>query len=66
MMCETEDQKLAKDVTPGGEVAMELENSPGASAAKESPESFDLYQWALDFSRAAGFEFDPVDATPRG
>ena len=65
MTCETEGQKLAMEIALGEEVSMELLNSPGAGFAKESPESFDLYEWALEFSRAAGFEFDRVDAAPR-
>ena len=28
----------------------------------EAPEPFDLYQWALEFSRAAGFEVETAES----
>ena len=60
MMYETNSQKLAKGSALGREVPMELDKFVENSPVVEPSEPFDLYEWALDFSRAAGFECERV------
>ncbi len=60
-MCETEDPGRVLDNVDGEEAPMELDTTANVRLMQEASEPFDLYEWALEFSRAAGFEFDPVD-----
>lgn len=59
-MCKTESQKLAKDNAVSVEEKMELDKFIDDRVEMDSSEQFDLYEWALEFSMAVGFEFEKV------
>ena len=60
VMFETESQKLAKDNALSVEDTMELDKFIDDRLDMDSSEQFDLYEWALEFSTAVGFEFEKV------
>jgi hypothetical protein len=65
VMCETPNQQLVVDNGLGNEVPVKLEKIVEKSPVVEPAEPFDLYEWALDFSRAAGFECERVELPGR-
>jgi hypothetical protein len=44
----------------GAPEVVEVEMSPDVRLVTEDPENFDLYEWALEFSKAVGFEVERV------
>ena len=61
MMCESEGQDLATYDALGEETPMERVRNGETTMERDGTESFDLYQWAMEFSQAAGFECDPLE-----
>jgi hypothetical protein len=37
---------------------VDIELAPDARLAAEDPENFDLFEWAIEFSKAVGFEME--------
>lgn len=60
VMVEAKSPMLTKESALGENVPMVLDAFAEDSSVVDPSEPFDLYEWALEFSRAAGFEFDRV------
>ena len=61
-MYQTGGPKKAYSDALGAPELVEVELSPDIRLVTEDPENFDHYEWALEFSKAAGFEVERVPA----
>jgi hypothetical protein len=59
-MYQTRGPKQAYSDALGAPELVEVEISPDVRMVTEDPENFDLYEWALEFSKAVGFEVERV------
>lgn len=60
MMCETCGQDMVMETTLEVNRLAETDPQSDRHLVVESPDEFDLYEWALEFSAAAGFEVERV------
>jgi hypothetical protein len=60
MMCESCGQEMVMETAYEGSRLVEIDPRKDLHLVVESPEEFDLYEWALEFSAAAGFEVERV------
>ena len=63
-MYQTRGPKKAYSDAIGAPELVEVEESPDLRLVHDDPENFDLYEWALEFSKAVGFEVERVPLTP--
>ncbi len=63
-MYQTGGPKKACSDALGAPELLEVEESPELRLVHDDPENFDLYEWALEFSKAVGFEVERVPLTP--
>ena len=54
-MYQTRGPKKAYSDTIGAPDLVEVEESPDLSLVHDDPENFDLYEWALEFSKAHSY-----------
>jgi hypothetical protein len=59
-MYQTKGPSQAYEDAQGGPGLVEVEMTPDVKLVTEDPENFDLYEWALEFSKAVGFEVERV------
>ena len=60
MMCETCGQDTVMETTLEVNGLVEIDPQSDMQLMMEAPDEFDLYEWALEFSAAAGFEVERV------
>ncbi|MCZ6830474.1 MAG: hypothetical protein O7F73_12980 [Gammaproteobacteria bacterium] len=63
-MYQTGGPKRAYSDAIGAPEMVEVEIFPDVRLVTEDPENFDLYEWALEFSKAVGFEVERVPLKP--
>jgi hypothetical protein len=62
-MYQTGGPKQAYADSFGGLELVDIEIAPDVRTMTEDPENFDLYEWALEFSKAVGFEIEHAPIT---
>ena len=60
MMCETCGQDMVMEAALEVNRVVDIDPQPDIHLVMDGPDEFDLYEWALEFSSAAGFEVERI------